>query len=227
MNENKDVSTNNVVKKILLFIGFLFFIAYISWLVVELGWMDILKEQEQMLGIIKNLGLIGPFAIIFLIAIAIVVSPIPSAPIALVSGALYGHTMGTIYVVIGAVTGALIAFLISRKLGYAYINRKLHHRVPVKIIGSQNTLMLIVFITRLAPFISFDVISYAAGLTRLTTSRFLLATIMGIIPISFLLAHFGSEAANGEIQEIVFALFFLGLLSMSSMLYHSFKKSSK
>ena len=227
MNEDKDVSTNNIVKKILFFISFLFFIAYISWLIVELGWMDILKEQEQMQGIIKNLGLIGPFAIIFLIAIAIVVSPIPSAPIALVSGALYGHTMGTIYVVIGAVTGALIVFLISRKLGYAYINRKLHHRVPVKIIGSQNTLMLIVFVSRLAPFISFDVISYAAGLTRLTTGRFLLATIAGIIPISFLLAHFGSEAANGEIQEIVFSLFFLGLLSMSSMLYHSFKKSRK
>ena len=227
MNEDKDVSTNNIVKKILFFISFLFFIAYISWLIVELGWMDILKEQEQMQGIIKNLGLIGPFAIISLIAMAIVISPIPSAPIALVSGALYGHTMGTIYVVIGAVTGALIAFLISRKLGYAYINKKLHHQVPVKIIGSQNTLMLIVFVSRLAPFISFDVISYAAGLTRLTAGRFLLATIAGIIPISFLLAHFGSEAANGEIQEIVFSLFFLGLLSMSSMLYHSFKKSRK
>lgn len=74
---------------------------------------------------------------------------------------------------------------------------------------------------------SFDVISYAAGLTKLTLLRFFIATLMGIIPISFLLAHLGSETANGEVPEIAFALIFLGLLTVISILIHSFKKGSK
>ena len=227
MNHNSNITANHAVKKLLFFIGFILLTIYAFWQVVELGWLEVLRNQEQMVVIIKELGLFGPLAIIFLMAIAIVISPIPSAPIALVSGVLYGHTFGTIYVVIGAVAGALIAFMMSRKLGHDYINRKLHHRMPVKIVGSQNTLMMIVFVTRLAPFISFDVISYAAGLTQLTVGRFFLATLMGIIPISFLLAHLGSEATNGEVQEIAFALLFLGLLTMASMLIHSFKTGNK
>ena len=227
MNHNSNITANHAVKKLLFFIGFILLTIYAFWQVVELGWLEVLRNQEQMVVIIKELGLFGPLAIIFLMAIAIVISPIPSAPIALVSGILYGHTFGTIYVVIGAVAGALIAFMMSRKLGHDYINRKLHHRMPVKIVGSQNTLMMIVFVTRLAPFISFDVISYAAGLTQLTIGRFFLATLMGIIPISFLLAHLGSEATNGEVQEIAFALLFLGLLTMASMLIHSFKTGNK
>lgn len=78
--------------------------------------------------------------------------------------------------------------------------------------------MMIVFITRLAPFISFDVISYAAGLTKLTLFRFTLATLMGIIPISFILAHLGSEVENGEIESIVIALLLLGFFTLMPLI---------
>lgn len=101
---------------------------------MESGLLDVLKNQERLSGIVKELGLIGPVAIISLIAFAIIITPIPSAPIALVSGALYGHTFGTIYVVIGALSGALCAFMISRKLGYDYINKKLHQKMLEKIL---------------------------------------------------------------------------------------------
>jgi uncharacterized membrane protein YdjX (TVP38/TMEM64 family) len=214
MISNPKVTANHDVKKVLFFIGFLILTIYVFWQINELGWLDMLKNQEKMAILIKNLGILGPVAIVFLIATAIIISPLPSAPVALVSGALYGHTFGTIYVVLGALSGALIAFMISRKLGYDYVNRKLHHRLPVNIVGSQNTLMLIVFFTRLAPFISFDVISYAAGLTKLTFGRFILATLMGIIPISFVLAHLGSEVENGEMKSIAIALLLLGFFTL-------------
>lgn len=226
MIDKPNITSNHAVKKLLFFIGFLLLTIFVFWQLIELGWLDILKNQEKMLVIIQRLGLLGPLTIIFLIALAIVISPIPSAPIALVSGALYGHTFGTMYVVLGALLGALVAFMISRKLGYDYINRILHHRMPVKIVGSQNTLMLIVFVTRLAPFISFDVISYAAGLTKLTFGRFILATLMGVIPISFILAHLGSEVKNGEMESIAIALFLLGFFTLIPMVIKKLTTSS-
>ena len=205
---------DHAVKKLIIFVSFLLLTIFVFIQTMESGLLDVLKNQERLSGIFKELGLIGPVAIISLIAFAIIITPIPSAPIALVSGALYGHTFGTIYVVIGALLGALSAFMISRTLGYDYINKKLHQKMPEKILGSQNTLMMIVFVTRLAPFISFDVISYAAGLTKLTLLRFTLATLMGIIPISFILAHLGSEVESGEIKSIVTALLLLGFFTL-------------
>ena len=72
--------------------------------------------------------------------------------------------------------------------------------------------MGVVFASRLLSFISFDVISYAAGLTVLSFWRFALATLAGVAPASFLLAHFGGEMTTGESNQILFAAAGLGLL---------------
>jgi len=218
MIDKRNVTSRHAAKKLLLFVIVLLLMIFVFLFSAEIGWLDFLNNQEKILIVVKKSGLFGPLIIIFLIAVAIIVTPIPSAPVAIVSGALYGHTFGTIYVVIGALLGALGAFMISRKLGYDYINKKLHQKIPEKILGSQNTLMMIVFVTRLAPFISFDVISYAAGLTKLTLLRFTLATLMGIIPISFVLAHLGSEVENGEIKSIVIALLLLGFFTLMPLI---------
>jgi len=80
--------------------------------------------------------------------------------------------------------------------------------------------MAIVFASRLLPFISFDVVSYAAGLTTLTLWRFALATLAGILPASFLLAHFGGEMAAGEVDRILYAVLALGLLTGIPLAVH-------
>jgi uncharacterized membrane protein YdjX (TVP38/TMEM64 family) len=72
--------------------------------------------------------------------------------------------------------------------------------------------MGLVFVSRLLPFVSFDVISYAAGLTVLSAWRFAIATLAGIVPASFLLAHFGAEMVAGEADQAVIAALGLGIL---------------
>ncbi len=74
--------------------------------------------------------------------------------------------------------------------------------------------MGIVFASRLLPFISFDLVSYAAGLTVLSFWRFAVATLAGILPASFLLAHFGREMASGETTQIMIAALVLGGLTL-------------
>ena len=173
---------------------------------------DILKE------FIARLGPFGPLAVIGLITVAIVLNPIPSAPIALVAGAVYGHVWGTLYIVLGSETGALIAFTIARLVGYdvvrGWFGDRLSHRLSLRLLGSQNTLMAIVFATRLMPFISFDIVSYAAGLTPLGWWRFAIATLAGIIPASFLLAHFGGEMASDDSRRIMTAIIALGAITL-------------
>jgi len=163
---------------------------------------------------IVALGMAGPLAVIGLMVLAIIVSPIPSAPIALATGAAYGHAWGTLYVMVGAEIGALLAFGLARLLGRDTLQRWFGDRLPVEWLGSQHALMAIVFASRLLPFISFDVVSYAAGLTALSWWRFAAATLAGIAPASFLLAHFGGEMATGEADKILYSALALGLITL-------------
>jgi uncharacterized membrane protein YdjX (TVP38/TMEM64 family) len=147
---------------------------------------------------VAGLGMAGPLALVGLMIAAIVVSPIPSGPIAVAAGALYGTLWGGVLAIVGAALGALIAFGAARYLGFDAIRRS-DNPVLAYIARprSQSALMLIVFASRLVPFISFDAVSYAAGLTCLSFSRFAVATLLGIVPICFALAAMGAGMAAG------------------------------
>lgn len=175
---------------------------------------------------VEGLGVFGPLAVIALMTIAVVASPIPSAPIALAAGAAFGQIAGTFYVAIGAETGALVAFLIARILGRRTVERLLGARIEAGPLGSQNALTVAVFISRLLPFISFDVMSYAAGLSRLHLWRFLIATMAGILPASFALAYFGAEAISGRYGPAGWVALGLGLLTAIPMLVFALTRNS-
>ena len=178
-----------------------------------------LLDVERLEMLVARAGLWGPVLIVTLMTLAVVASPIPSAPIALAAGAAYGHVWGTVQVVIGAELGALIAFGLARVLGHDVLRRVLGDRVDAGLLGSQAALMATVFASRLRPFVSFDVISYAAGLSRLHAWRFALATLAGIIPASFLLAHFGGEAVSGDLGRATWAVLGLGLVTGLPLLW--------
>jgi uncharacterized membrane protein YdjX (TVP38/TMEM64 family) len=182
------------------------------WLLNDSGVIATVVDAGSLKAAVGKLGTAGPVAVIGLMILAILVSPIPSAPIALAAGALYGHTWGTLYVLLGAEIGALAAFGIARLAGYEVLRRWLGERLSLGWFGSQNALMGVVFASRLLPFISFDVVSYAAGLTVLSWWRFAVATFAGIVPASFLLAHFGAEMVTGEADQAMIAVLGLGVL---------------
>lgn len=173
-----------------------------------------LSDTTHLRGWILDLGIVGPLAVIALMIVAILISPLPSAPIALAAGAVFGHVWGTVYVLLGSVSGAVAAFGLARLLGHEVLHRRFGDRLSVGLAGSQNALMTAVFITRLLPFLSFDLVSYAAGLTNITFVRFFTATLAGILPASFLLAHFGSEFATEEMESILISALLLGLLTV-------------
>ncbi len=124
-------------------------------------------DGERLEMLVAPAGLWGPILIVALMTVAVVATPIPSAPIALAAGAAHGHVWGTVQIVIGAELGALIAFGLARVLGHDVLRRVFGDKVDAGLLGSQTALTATVFASRLMPFVSFDMISYAAGLNRL------------------------------------------------------------
>jgi len=142
---------------------------------------------------IRAAGALGPVAVVGLIALATVVAPIPGGPIAVAAGALYGAAMGGALTLAGASLGAIVAFSIARGLGRNRVRgSRLAAVAWIARPRPQGRLMALVFLSRLVPFISFDAVSYAAGLSALEPWRFALATVAGITPMSFLLAAAGA-----------------------------------
>lgn len=194
-------------------IAILILLLALYWLLRQSGALTVVLDRAELREWIGQFGVLGPFAVIGLMTIAVLISPIPSAPIALAAGALYGHTWGTIYVLLGAEAGALAAFAVARLVGHDVLRRWFGERLSVGLLGSQTALMTAVFVSRLLPFVSFDLVSYAAGLSVLSFWRFALATFAGIIPASFLLAHFGDEMAMGNTQWIWLTALALGAVT--------------
>jgi len=186
-----------------------------------------LMDRETLEALVARAGIWGPVLIIGLMTVAVVASPIPSAPIALAAGAAYGHLWGTVQVVLGAELGALIAFGLARALGRDALQRIFGERVDAGLLGSQNALTWTVFASRLMPFISFDMISYAAGLSCLHAWRFALATLAGIVPTSFLLAHVGIEAASGDMGRTTWVVLGLGLVTGLPLLWIAVRRKKK
>ncbi len=183
-----------------------------------------LLDGERLEMLVERAGFWGPVVIVVLMTAAVVASPIPSAPIAMAAGAAYGQLWGTVQVVVGAELGALIAFGLARVLGHDVLRRVFGSRVDAGLLGSQNALTATVFASRLMPFVSFDMISYAAGLSRLHAWRFALATLAGIIPASFLLAHFGNEAVSGDLGLGTWAVLGLGLVTGLPLLWVAMRR---
>ncbi len=164
-------------------------------------------DQQWVTAFVTEAGLFGPLMLMAIMAAAILFSPLPSAPIAMAAGALYGHYEGTFYVFVGSLIGSSLAFWIARKLGYNAARCWLQQRFPHWETMNQTRLLLAIMVSRLIPFISFDLVSYAAGITPIVYWRFLLATAVGIFPASFALAHLGESAMDQSL--LINALFVL------------------
>jgi uncharacterized membrane protein YdjX (TVP38/TMEM64 family) len=199
-------------RRVVVGLGLVLGLAVAYWLLRDSGAITTVLDAQALKAYVTALGVWGPVAVIALMVLAILVSPIPSAPIALAAGAAYGHTWGALFVLTGAELGALAAFGIARLVGHDVLRHWFGDRLALGWLGSQTALMGLVFASRLLPFVSFDVISYAAGLTVLSFWRYAVATLAGIAPASFLLAHFGDEMATAEDDRILLAAAGLGLL---------------
>jgi uncharacterized membrane protein YdjX (TVP38/TMEM64 family) len=144
---------------------------------------------------ILSFGLWAPIASSFLMVLQALVAPVPSFLITFANGLAFGVFWGWMLSLFGHVLAATVCFWISRSLG----------RVPVEVLVGKTGLesadrwfarwgMYAVFVGRLVPGVAFDVISYAAGLTRMRFRNFLVATALGIFPQTFLYSYLGRQA---------------------------------
>ena len=121
---------------------------------------------------------------------------IPGATIlTLGAGFLFGAIFGTIYVNIGATTGAILAFIFSRYMMGGWVQNKYQDKLvkfnkELEANGYGYLLTL-----RFIPLFPFFLINILAGLTKIPLKTFIWTTSLGILPGSFVYAFAGSQLA--------------------------------
>ena len=118
--------------------------------------------------------------------------PFPAEFLAIANGMFFGPFWGTVITWIGAMLGAVLAFGVARVLGRPFVEtmvaRKNWHILD-KWTATRGWQVLL--LSRFIPVIAFNLINYAAGLTRISWWTFVWATGIGILPLTTLMVVMG------------------------------------
>lgn len=167
---------------------------------------------EGLKNAVKDLGVLGPIVYISVLALAVVVSQIPEVPLALAAGAVWGTVPAGIYSVMGAFLGGMIAYFLGRTLGRSTIKAFTGKAIYFSKRQGEVYLGWLIFITRLLPIFSFDLISYGAGISGLSLQIYVPATLLGMIPPTFLLTYLGEAFTLNIEAAIIFSIIFVIVL---------------
>lgn len=167
---------------------------------------------------------------IFILAYAIVTGlSLPGAVIlTLAGGFLFGAVFATLFVNIGATTGATVAFLTARYLLRDTVEQKFGKWLRPFQEGFAKNAFSYLLTLRLIPLFPFFVVNLVSGLTRVNAGTYVAATTIGIIPGSFVYAYAGRQLGTiNSLQEIVSAnvvgaFVLLGLLALVPVVYKKF-----
>lgn len=150
-------------------------------------------SSEEIVGVIRSWGMWGVLASIGLMVLHSFV-PFPAEIIAIANGMVYGPFWGVVITWTGAVLGAFLAFGLARTLGRPFVERMIARRHWQSIddwAAAEGG--RIVLLARFFPVIAFNLINYAAGLSRISWWTFSWATGIGILPLTILMVVMGDQ----------------------------------
>ncbi len=142
----------------------------------------------------------------FLMMLQSLIAPIPAFLITFTNAALFGWVRGAMLSWTSAMAGAIMCFFIARILGRDIVVR-LTSETALKNIDEffEKHGKLSILIARLLPFVPFDIVSYAAGLTNIGTAGFITATGLGQLPATLIYSYAGDKL-SGSSKILVTAL---------------------
>jgi len=182
---------------------------------------DIEQLKEYLLGF----GAWAPIVSGSLMVLQSLFVPLPAMVITLANGLLFGTIGGALLSWSSAMVGAVVCYYISRLFGRPMVE---------KLVGGRSLDMAdrffqrygkhAILIARLLPVISFDVVSYAAGLTTIGPWEFLLATGIGQMPATLVYSFLGQNMPKAARLGLWITLGVLALLTLGFALKARFEE---
>jgi len=149
-------------------------------------------HRAALAGFVQSEAALAPLLFIGVYVIAVAASLPGGAVLSVAGGFLFGTLAGTVYVVIGATLGATGLFLAARSAVGDGLRRRLGGlgaRMAAELAQNAFSYLLVLRLVPLFPFWLVNLVPAVAGVPLRT---YVLATVLGIIPASFVFVSIGS-----------------------------------
>jgi len=205
-------------------IGWLFLLSNWSQCSVFLNDLAVHGNIDRLKSFILSYGIWAPLVSATLMVGQSVILFLPAFPIFVVNALAFGLVWGLLLSWSSAVLGSITCFAISKTLGRPVVHRlvnRVHLETADRALRKYEKYVILFF--GFVPVVSFDVISYAAGLTLLTYWEFIPLVCIAQIPSALfysLLVHKIDQGTLDVYWIVAAGLFFLlGIGSLAVRAY--------
>jgi len=190
--------------------------------------LESIKENQSSIKAFYSANRLLFIALYMLLYIAVTTLSIPGAAVmTLAGGAIMGPWTGTAVIVISATLGATSALLVSRFIIRDSIENKYASIIEKFNKGIQKNALNYILFLRLVPAFPFFLINIGLGLTRIPIPTFIIGSVIGMTPGTFVFANAGSQLSQinslGDIASpgVLGAFTLLGLIALIPVVYRS------
>lgn len=191
--------------------------------------LHFVSEPEQFQAWVDERGLWGHVAFVGMIVLQIIVAVIPGEPLEIAAGYAFGFWEGTLLCLLGATIGGAVVFSFVRRFGMkaveVFISRETIENL--KFLKNKKRVYLVIIVAFLLPGTPKDVLCYAAGLTNIKFSHWLLITSLCRLPSLLTSILGGSALGTGELIWAVVIFAVTALISLVGLTIYRRWQNSK
>ena len=184
IRDNKSVITNWL--KAIVWIAVIY-ATFANWQVI-LDFLELMKDREAIIETVSSYGALGPVLLGFAIFLQIIIAIIPGHLLMFACGYLYGFPLGFLLTYVITVLTSQITFFIARKAGKPLVYRLASKNLIDKWNRGLDKQGIVFFtFSFMLPIFPADVMSYIAGFSSISPLRYLVANLIGHIPVAVLM----------------------------------------
>lgn len=194
------------------------------FLIIIIGLVSYFLVRNISIEQIKNWVLINNKWAAIIYILTFIILPIfffPVSVIVVAGGSLFGLTKGSIYTFMAVIVNTTIMYFLGRFLFKDFVNSFVDKHVSEKIKNAlfsknQKVLSLVLFIIRLSPIFSYNLVNYISGITEIKFTPYILTTLLGVLPGIIVFINIGENVLKIGSKEFFISISFLLLLVIIS-----------
>ncbi|MGP4079606.1 TVP38/TMEM64 family protein [Pseudalkalibacillus sp. R45] len=211
----------NIIMKILKYSSIILFFILLVWI----GRNYVGYDTKNLRDWIISFGIFSPLIYLVLCSLRPFIF-FPMMILSIAGGLAFGVLLGTLLTITGTLIGASLTFMIVRKFGHQFQVQQWNRTQKLQKSIDERGFYYVVFL-RVIPFLNYDLVSIASGLSNVGFRPYIAGTLCGMIPGVFLLNFFGSSLATGNMKQIVAILTVIVIIALISYIIKRLQKKSR